>query len=247
MTKRIFDTWWYSAGTPTFAIQTLKRRGLLPIDLENLVIDSNGMISSRVDEISTGALLLQSGYMTISGEVEVGGSVVCNLEYPNSEVRVALNKSILYNMLLRDNTDFQRNSLNLLKIMKQGNTAEMEKMLHSVFSGIPHQWHLTGQSARYESYFASVIYGYFAGMGLDVRVEDSTSLGRVDMTLIMEEYIYLFEFKMAGSSETGGAIEQILEKEYADKYLRQGIPIVLVGIEFNKDTRNIENFDAVKH
>ena len=41
----------------------------------------------------------------------------------------------------------------------------------------PYQWHTKNDIARYEGYYASVFYSWFAAAGLDVRVEDSTSRG----------------------------------------------------------------------
>lgn len=244
MANREFGTWWYSAGTPTFLIQVLKQRGLLPVELENLSITDNQMLVSEIKRLSVGALLLQSGYMTIVGEKFIGNTVNFQLDYPNCEVREALNSTLLYDMLLQDDVVFRQNSVNLIDTMEQGDAKALEGILHSMFAGIPHQWHLTGQAARYESYFASVIYGYFAGAGLDVRVEDSTSEGRVDIAVKLKEYIYLFEFKVVGKNKSGNAMGQILAKKYAAKYKRHGLPIFLVGMEFSKETRIIQKYQA---
>ena len=80
----------------------------------------------------------------------------------------------------------------------------LEALFRAFFAGIPHQWHTKNDIARYEGYYASVFYSHFAAAGLDVRVEDSTSRGRLDMTVLFNDEVYLFEFKTVGKEPTGG-------------------------------------------
>ena len=48
-----------------------------------------------VEEIGTEALLFQTGYLTITGEEELGGEALYRLGYPNREVRQSLNRVLL--------------------------------------------------------------------------------------------------------------------------------------------------------
>ena len=41
-----------------------------------------------------------------------------------------------------------------------------------------------------------MLYSYFAALGLDITVEDSTSHGRLDMAVRFAGNVYLFEFKV---------------------------------------------------
>ena len=72
--------------------------------------------------------------------------------------------------------------------------------------------------ARYEGYYASVFYSYFAGLGLDVTVEDSSSRGRLDMAVVFNDNVYLFELKVVETAAKGAALAQLKTKSYADKY-----------------------------
>ena len=74
-----------------------------------------------------------------------------------------------------------------------------------------------------------MFYSYFAGLGLDITVEDSTSHGRLDMAVVFNERVYLFEFKVVEMEPEGGAMAQLQERRYADKYRDLGRPIYLVG------------------
>ena len=89
-----------------------------------------------------------------------------------------------------------------------------------------------------------MFYAYFAGLGLQVVVEESTSRGRLDMTVRSGGRIYIFEFKVVEQTGEGGAFAQIREKRYADKYRALGVPIHLMGVEFSRDERNVTRFDV---
>ena len=123
-----------------------------------------------------------------------------------------------------------------------------EALFRSFFAGIPHQWHVKNDIARYEGYYASVFYSWFAATGLDVRVEDSASRkrldsrGRLDMAVLFNDQVYLFEFKTVEKEPEGSAMAQLEEKRYADKYRSLGQPIHLIGVEFSREERNVAAF-----
>ena len=89
-----------------------------------------------------------------------------------------------------------------------------------------------------------MFYSYFAALRLDVTVEDSSSHGRVDMTVRCGGHVYLFEFKVVELAPAGAAMAQLKEKRYADKYRDLGQPIHLIGVEFSRETRNIVAFEV---
>ena len=94
--------------------------------------------------------------------------------------------------------------------------------------------------AQYEGY-ASIFYSHFAFPGLDIRLEDVTNHGRIDMTVLFNGRVFIFEFKVVsdraqgkvgnktgrgkvsggrsgGASSKGTALQQIKDRGYADKY-----------------------------
>ena len=130
--------------------------------------------------------------------------------------------------------------LDTLKELFEGN----ETLFQAFFASIPYEWYTNNDIARYEGYYASVFYSYFAALGLDITVEDSTSRGRLDMTVRFNDNVYLFEFKVVETASQGAAMAQLKEKGYADKYRGSGQPIHLVAVEFSKDTRNVAGFQV---
>ena len=98
--------------------------------------------------------------------------------------------------------------------------------------------------ANYEGYYASVFYSYFAALGLDVTVEDSTSHGRLDMAVRFGGNVYLFEFKVVEMEPDGAAMAQLREKDYAAKYRGGNGEVFLVGVEFSRKTRGVVGFEV---
>ena len=73
-------------------------------------------------------------------------------------------------------------------------------------------------------------------------MEDSSSHGRLDMAVLFNSSVYLFEFKVVELASAGAAMAQLKERRYADKYRALGQPIHLIGVEFSKEERNIVAF-----
>ena len=120
--------------------------------------------------------------------------------------------------------------------------AGLEALFHAFFATIPHDWYRSNDIARFEGYYASVFYSHFAALGLDIRVEDATNHGRIDMTVLFEAQVWIFEFKVVELAPEGRALQQIRDRGYADKYRSRGEPIHLIGVEFSRESRNIVGF-----
>lgn len=105
-------------------------------------------------------------------------------------------------------------------------------------------WYRNNPIAQYEGYYASVFYSHFAALGLDIRLEDVTHHGRIDMTVLFNGNVYLFEFKVVELVvPEGGALQQIKDRGYADQYRARGEPIHLIGVEFSREQRSVVGFE----
>lgn len=173
---------------------------------------------------------------------ELAGRTLYTLGYPNREVREGLNGSLLRH-LVRDGTRQMANSVRLYRLLEADDLDGLRELFHAFYASIPHEWYTNNDIARFEGYHASVFYSYFAGLGLDVTVEDSTSLGRLVMALRFEGRVYLFEFKVVEQAGEGSAMAQLEARRYADKYRASG-PIRLVEVEFSSASRNIVSFET---
>ena len=241
--SRKFKAHWFETGSPTFLVETLFQRRISSVALEELAGADDLLSKFDVGNIGTEALLFQTGYLTIAEELDLGGEPFYRLGYPNREVRQSLNRSLLGH-LVQDQTQQTANSLKLIELLEANDFGGLKTLFRAFFASIPHQWYTNNDIAEYEGYYASVFYSYFASLGLDIRVEDSSSHGRLDMAVRFGGQVYLFEFKVVEMASTGAAMAQLQAKGYADKYRALGQPIHLIAVEFTKNERNIVAFDA---
>ena len=243
LADREFSPWWFETGTPRFLVETLVERGVPTPSLEGMLASNDLLSTFDVGDIATEALLFQTGYLTIVGREDWDGEPIYRLGYPNREVRQSLNHSLLQH-LGQDLSRLTADRVRLGPLLRDGDIPGLGALLRSVFAGIPHQWHTRNEIARFEGYYASVFYSYFAGAGMDVSVEESSSGGRLDMAVKTEGRVYLFEFKVAERAGPGAALAQLKERGYADKYRHLGGPVYLVGVEFSEKDRNVARFET---
>jgi Holliday junction resolvase-like predicted endonuclease len=77
-------------------------------------------------------------------------------------------------------------------------------------------------------------------LGYDLIAEDTTNFGKIDLTIKMNDKILIVEFKLSKYGSGADAINQLKQNKYADKYKATNIPIYLIGISFDPNTRNVD-------
>ena len=242
--KRKFKAYWFETGTPTFLIDLLAKRQTWLPDLSQLETDAELLSTFDVNNMPTDALMFQTGYLTIDTEENLGGTYFYRLRFPNQEVYQSLYSSLLHVWTVNTQAEVRQRK-SLYQLLLTNNFTEMQSLFTAFFSSIPHDWYRNNPIAQYEGYYASVFYAYFAALGLRITLEDTTHQGRIDMTVRFNKHIYLFEFKVVELAPKGSALQQLINKGYADKYRAEGEPIHLIGIEFSKEQRSVIGFEVV--
>ena len=242
--NRLFRAYWFETGTPTFLVQLLSARRFFTPDLARLHSSMTLLSSFDVDHIATEALLFQTGYLTIHDVRQpVLGKWMYTLGYPNREVESSLNEALLpaYGVPGEAAAVAQEE---VIEALRRGEPGALQPLLHALFASIPSDWYRKNPLAGFEGHYASVFYSHLAALGLDLRVEDATSHGRIDLTLSFAGQIFLFEFKVVDDQPDGSALAQIRARGYADKYRSQGQTLHLIGIEFSRAARNVVGFEV---
>ena len=240
--SREFKAHWLETGTPRFLVDTLFRRRVRSVDLDGMLANDELLSTFDVDEIAPEALLFQTGYLTIQGKEQRGARTSYRLGYPNREVRLGLNESLLRRWVQSD-TARARNTDRLYDLLEANDLAGLESLFRSFFASVPYEWYTNNDISNYEGYYASVFYSYFAALGLDVAVEESTNRGRLDMAVRFGERVYVFEFKVVEQAGEGSAMAQLQDRDYAAKYRARDVRVHLVGVEFSSESRNVVAFD----
>jgi hypothetical protein len=133
----------------------------------------------------------------------------------------------------------------LFRALQKNDFSRIREIFLSLYASIPNDWFRKNDIDRFEGYYASVFYASFAALGLDIVAEDVSNQGKLDMAVKFNGQVYLFELKVVENEAEGKALQQIKEKQYADKYRALDQPIHLIGVEFSKKARNVVGFEVL--
>ena len=246
-----YKPYWFETATPSFLIKLLKESNkfyYIP-ELENLTIWEKLLWSFDVDNIKLETLLFQTWYLTIDKLEERMWLREYKLRIPNKEIQISLNDYIITDYLWAYNSvDFFKRVWPIYDSLAAWDIEAFIEKLKILFANISYT-SFTEKLAKYEWYYSSVIFTLFYAMWLDVIQEDITNQWRIDLTIKLENKIYIIEFKVEKSGKE--ALEQIKEKKYSQKYLAppnpplkegKNISIYEVWINFSFEKRNIESF-----
>ena len=153
----------------------------------------------------------------------------------NKEVEEGFTKFLLpcYAHLQTGNPSFE--IMSFVKDVRNGDINAFLKRLQSFFSDIPYEL-----ARDLELHYQNVLFIVFKLLGFYTQVEYHTSNGRIDMVVKTEQYIYVMEFKLDGTSEE--ALQQINEKHYTQPFQTDSRKLFKIGVNFSGKTRNIERW-----
>jgi len=267
--KGKFKNYWFNTGTPTFLIKLIEQNNYFLPRLSNLRVGEELLDSFDIDNIKLEVILYQTGYLTIDevSEDEDFGFIEYTLKLPNFEVKRSFFTFII-ETLYKDTASLKKTK-SLRDALKSANLEEFKQTLISLFVSIPYNNYTNNKIYEYEGFYASVVYSYLQSLGLDIIGEDVTNLGRIDLTLFIEDKVYIIEFKVIDNEQltinneqlevkneklkiknesSNSALNQIKAKKYYQKYQlpetknQKPTTIYLIGIEFCKETKNICSF-----
>jgi len=253
--KKEIRSYWYETGTPSFLIKLIKQKEYNIVELEGIKADESLLNRFDVEEIEIEAIMFQSGYLTIRDYKVSENGILFELGFPNKEVRVSFNRDILYN-LIKQKSKVNVIAEKIIEILKTEKIEELKEQIEILISAISYMY------LKEEYSCVIAVYSMLYTTGLDVIIEDNTSKGRIDLTIIVDKKIvYIIEFKVIltynsdnsnkanieffvieKKEEKGKALKQIREKEYHKKYLNYE-KIYLVGIEFDRVKKDLVNFE----
>jgi len=238
---------WFETATPSFLIKLLKNSEnfyYIP-ELENISAGEEILWSFDIENINIETLLFQTGYLTIKDKKNWFWWIEYELKVPNKEILQSLNKYLITDYLWAyKSIDFLKRARPIYDSLVSGNIEDLIKYLKILFANISYTNSLE-KIAKYEWYYSSIIYTLFYAMWLDIIQEDITNQWRIDLTIKLNNKIFIIEFKVEKSWLK--ALEQIKEKKYSEKYLWKNKEIYEIWINFNFEDRNIESYEFEKN
>ena len=226
-----FNYYWFATGTPTFLVKMLQRSEFDVRELVNgIEVSEASLMSYRADDDDPVPMIYQSGYLTIKGyDPEFN---LYKLKLPNEEVKYGLLNYMApyYTPVMERDVPFYVGKF--VKELRAGDVDAFMNRMRAFFGNISYEL-----SDDTERHYQNVFYIVFTLLGQYTDAEVRSCHGRADMVVKTSDYIYVFEFKLNGTAEE--ALKQIDEKDYLIPYVADHRKLVKVGVDFNKDTRNI--------
>jgi hypothetical protein len=245
-----FDNYWFETGTPTFLVETVRNEYINPRELESVMVDNYFFNSFSLEDLDIIGLLYQTGYLTIKEATFglTGSSYV--LGYPNIEVRHSMIYNLVQAYAFKSKSIISSAMVQMKKGLENGEIEGFIKQLKIILSDISYHLHPKDKQKSeaelfkmWEGYFQTIIYLVTSYMDLTVQTEVTKHKGRLDLIAQTENYIYLMEFKLDGTSTD--AIEQIKNRKYAAAYENSIKTVFLVGVNFSKTERNVESWESI--
>ncbi len=228
-----FENYWFETGTPTFLLKLIKKYDYDVSLLENLKVKPNVFSSYEIERLSVEALLYQTGYLTIKDyDAE---TQEYTLSYPNREVRESFSDRLLgfYSKLQPSQMSLIFSTL--YESLLKNSLDDFFEALKVYYANIDYDL-----KSKTEQCYHLIFYLVFTNLSFRINIEVKTNKGRMDAVIITPEFIYIFEFKLDQSAEA--AIAQIKEREYYQKYLLEQKELVLVGVNFDSKTGQIDDW-----
>jgi len=242
-----FDPYWFETGTPTFLLRLMEKN---PVVLDEIEVSQTAFSNYEPDRPALVSLLYQTGYLTIKSARQDGGIRLYRLVPPNFEVATAFSESLSADFSRLDGEEHASLLTQMVEALRADDVDDMLDALSCFFANIP-----ANITVKREKYYQSLFYAVFVLIGARTHAECWTNRGRVDAVVETPRGVYVFEFKLGtggrdGARPTPGgpssvsaaaALAQIKAKGYAEKWLRCGKKVTLVGAAFDADMRNLSD------
>ena len=230
-----FNNYWFSTGTPTFLLDLIKKHRFNFEDVLNSPVSNFAFDAYEIDRLNPLTLLLQTGYLTIDSAVKRFGDTAFKLRFPNLEVKGSFETYLagycsgLYADQVKDSV------YRLADAVTVGDVDGFMETMKVFFAKVPYDVHL-----KDENNFHLLFFSIFMLLGISITAESNTHQGRIDAVAANEDFVFVFEFKLDKSKEN--ALDQIKNRDYYRRYMNSGKKIILVGVNFDMELGQIQDW-----
>lgn len=240
-----FDNFWFRSGTTRWLVKNLRTNRLNLEELEEKRVKKSFFDKFSLKNLDPLVLLYQTGYLTIKKIVK-RGSKRYYIGYPNFEVRSSFLENLMEEYTHKSISNVGNTIILLEDALLENDLKSFITAFQVIFADISNRLLIqyiqnSTPLQLWEAYYHSVVYitlNLVATSSL-IEAEVQTNIGFTDLVAQTPDYIYVMEFKI-GTAQS--AIDQIRQKKYYQKYQQSGKQIILVGIGFDANERNIKDW-----
>ena len=233
--EKNFGAYWFASGIPTYLINMMKKFEVLPSDISRVEADESEFDAPTENMPTIMPLLYQSGYITIKDYDKEFNYYT--LDVPNKEVKVGLTKALIPSYVTPNTLATTNTARRIAQCLAKQDMEGALQLLKTYLGTVPYC-----NDTRYEGHYQQVLYIIFSLLtDYLVDVEVHTPHGRVDIVMLSRTNLYIIEVKMNKDAQT--AMLQIDLKDYRQRFALCGKPVVKVGINFDSDKGNIEDWE----
>ncbi len=227
LNERKLKNFWFESATPQFLLDEMKKEGRKNecklLEIEQLRGTGDLLQTFEIESLPLPALLFQMGYLTIDSYNPLSRNY--QLKYPNLEVKASFQRHLLALITHKQTTNINPLIGDIYYLLSEEKIEECISVLTSILSDIPYSLHIEN-----EKFYHALLQTIFSAAGIETQSERSTSVGRMDITLVFPTLVYIVELKINRPPEEG--LAQIEKQKYYEPYLHKGKPIRALAISF---------------
>lgn len=232
--KQEFGNYWFQTGTPTFLVKSLQKADYdLRTLMDGVEASASTFTEYRAEENNPIPLIYQSGYLTIKDFDN--RFKIYTLGFPNDEVRYGFLNFLVpfYTPITDDKKNFYIGRF--IQELEKGDIDSFMHRFEAFFADFPYEL-----NDKTERHYQVIVYLIFKLMGQFTQAEVHSAKGRADAIVQTPKYVYIFEFKLNGTTEE--ALRQINDKGYAEPFKGDSRQVMKIGVEFSAETRNVKRW-----
>lgn len=231
------STDWFESGSTSFLNNLLKQKDYNLMDIDGIEVTQARLKTIDPDLSDPVPLLYQSGYLTIKDYCK--DSKLYRIGYPNYEVKNSMLEVLIPFYLNQPSNSVEIPLKKIKAWLSHGEIDNFMVWLKGLFAEVSFDVH-----AKNEREFRNAIFFIFNFIGFreNMEVEKHMAMGRIDLVIETDSYVYIFEFKVGLSAKE--ALLQIKEKNYPAAYLGKGKKVIGIGVGFNPELRVIETYET---
>ena len=232
------NDYWFKSGTPTYLIRLLSHSDENMNEITGKYYSPEEFIDYKANVEQPLPMIYQSGYLTIKKYDMEDNSFL--LDYPNNEVKRGF-LTMVASSYFGDKMETASWIRKAASQLKKGEMDDFREGMTSFLASIPYTMRRKENERERERYFHYTFYLIMRLISVyTVYTEKVQSKGRVDCIVETPDYVYIFEFKLDGTSDE--AMRQIEEKGYAREYAADSRKLYKIGAVFSSDTGTIEEW-----